>query len=209
MILKSSETKRYPAGRNKIVHSLKCLMEKSEFNTITIAQIARTAGVTEGLIYKYFTDKRDLLHEVLREYLEFFVSQMRTEISTCTTAMTKLRKLIYLHFEVYSTNRVFAKMLLLEVRCSPGYFQSATYQVIKEYSQILLNIIEEGAKEGEIRNDVSPSVIRQFILGSIEHTVLPMIIFDRPIFQKPLADEVFVLISTGIIGNSKSPKSNQ
>ena len=69
-------------------------MEKKEFSAITTSQIAKTAGVTEALIYKYFKDKRDLLHEVLREYLEPFVAQMKSEIKDISGAKNKLKKLI-------------------------------------------------------------------------------------------------------------------
>ncbi len=42
----------FPPGRTKIVEALKFLLEEKEFNAITTAEIAKTAGVTEALIYK-------------------------------------------------------------------------------------------------------------------------------------------------------------
>ena len=64
--------KPLPPGRIKIVNALISLLEQKEFGAITTAEIAKNAGVTEALIYKYFKDKRDLLHKVLLEYLEQF-----------------------------------------------------------------------------------------------------------------------------------------
>ena len=64
----NSKEKPLPPGRIKIVRSLKSLLVEKEFSAITTAEIAKTAGVTEPLIYKYFRDKRDLLHQVLSEY---------------------------------------------------------------------------------------------------------------------------------------------
>ena len=46
-------------GYIKIVGALKLLLKEKEFNAITWAEIARTAGVNEALIYKYFHDKRN------------------------------------------------------------------------------------------------------------------------------------------------------
>ncbi len=65
-----SKAKSLPPGRIKITQALKLLLERKEFGAVTTAEIAKQAGVTEALIYKYFKDKRDLLHQVLREYLE-------------------------------------------------------------------------------------------------------------------------------------------
>ena len=53
----------YPPGRVKIVQALVGLLVRKDFNAITTAEIAKTAGVTEALIYKYFKDKRDLLYQ--------------------------------------------------------------------------------------------------------------------------------------------------
>ena len=60
----------YPPGRIKIADALRSLLETKDFSAITTAEIAKHAGVTEALIYKYFKDKRDLLHQVLAEYIE-------------------------------------------------------------------------------------------------------------------------------------------
>ena len=70
-----------PPGRIKIVRALEVLAgEEKEFSAITTAEIAKTAGVTEALIYKYFKDKRDLLHQILSEYLEQYRTQMGQDL---------------------------------------------------------------------------------------------------------------------------------
>jgi len=57
---KNVKEKPLPPGRVKITEALKSLLEEKEFGAITTAEIAKNAGVTEALIYKYFKDKRDL-----------------------------------------------------------------------------------------------------------------------------------------------------
>jgi len=129
-----------PPGRIKIVGALKSLLVEKEFSAITTAEIARSAGVTEALIYKYFKDKRDLLHQVLSEYLEQYRAQMRLDLRGIKGTLNKLRKLIWSHINVYATNRVFAKILLIEVRNYPDYYKSETYSRVKEYSNIVLQV---------------------------------------------------------------------
>ena len=43
-----------PPGRQRIIEALTQLMWTKDFNSVTTAEIAEQAGVTEGLIYKYF-----------------------------------------------------------------------------------------------------------------------------------------------------------
>ena len=69
--------KPHAPGKTKIMAALRSLLEDKEFVSITTAEIARNAGVTEALIYKYFHDKRDLLHQVLAEYLGVMITRDR------------------------------------------------------------------------------------------------------------------------------------
>ena len=190
--------KPLPPGRIKIVRALKSLLVEKEFSAITTAEIAKSAGVTEALIYKYFKDKRDLLHQVLSEYLEQYRSQMGQDLKGIKGTFNKLRKLIWSHINVYATNRVFAKILLIEVRNYPDYYKSETYIRVKDYSNIVLKIIEEGIRDGEIRNDVPARLIRHSILGSIEQVCLSGITFGKEINPDDLTEQICEIIFKGI-----------
>lgn len=193
-----SQERQFPPGKIKIAEALRTLLAEKEFCAITTSEIARTAGVTEALIYKYFRDKRDLLHQVLSEYLDHLISRAETDVKGIKGALNKLRKIVWSHINMYATNRVFAKILLLEVRNYPDYFNSDAYQTVKRYSNIILRIIEEGVANGEIRKDVPPALIRQTVLGAIEHACLPAVIFNRELFPDDLTDEVCELIFYGM-----------
>lgn len=190
--------KPLPPGRIKISQALKSLLVEKEFSAITTAEIAKTAGVTEALIYKYFKDKRDLLHQILSEYLEQYRTQMGQDLSGIKGTLNKLRKLIWSHINVYATNRVFAKILLIEVRNYPDYYKSETYLRVKEYSNIVLQIIEEGIRDGELRKDVPAKLIRHSILGSIEQVCLSGITFEKEINPDDLTEQICEIIFQGI-----------
>ncbi len=194
----TAREKPYPPGRIKIADAFISLLEQKEFSSITTAEIARRAGVTEALIYKYFEDKRGLLHQVLKEYLEQYLVQFERDLKGIKGALNKIRKLIWGHISVYSANRVFAKILFLEVRNHLDYYSSDTYEIIRAYSKILLEIIEEGVGSGEIRSDVPPKLIRQVIFGSIEHVCLTGVIFKGEISPDDLTEDLCKFIFKGI-----------
>lgn len=193
-----AKDKKLPPGRIRLAQALVTLLEKKEFNAISTAEIASHAGVTEALIYKYFKDKRDLLHQVLSEYLLQFHSQVLLSLKGIKGSINKLRKLIWSHINVYENNRVFAKILLLEVRNYPDYYKSETYELVKIYSDVVLEILEEGISQGEIRSDIPPKFLRQCILGSIEHVCLTGIVFEREISPDLLTEDLCEFILNGI-----------
>jgi len=194
-----------PPGKVKIAEALKILLREKDFNSITTADIARTAGVNEALIYRYFKDKRGLLHDVLAEYLEDYIEKMEFDRRGIKGAANKLRQLIWDTIYLYQKDRVFAKILLLEVRNFSGYFESETYQIVRHYGKALLNLIKEGVASGEFRDDISPSHIRQIILGCIEHLCLPAVIFHYDISPDKLTADICDVLFEGIVKKTNKP----
>ena len=192
------EAKAWPPGRIKIADALRVLLETKDFGAITTAEIAKTAGVTEALIYKYFKDKRDLLYQLLSEYLEHYDVQVERDLKGIKGALNKLRKLIWSHINVYATDRVFAKILLMDVRSFSDYYTSETYKLVKKYTETLLEIIQEGIKNQEIRNDIPPVFLRQAILGSIENICLTRVIFGRKISPDDLTEKLCEFVFKGV-----------
>ena len=91
---------------------------------------------------------------VLSDYVDFFLTRLEKEIRDTEGALNKLRKLIRIHITMYAHNRVFSRILILEVRNHPDYFQSDAYNTVKRYTSLLMRIIEEGRAEGSIRRDI-------------------------------------------------------
>ena len=202
---KTGKPKHLPPGRIKITRALKSLLEKKEFSAITTAEIAKKAGVTDALIYKYFKDKRDLLHQVLSEYLEQYRTQITLDLKGIKGTFNKLRKLIWSHINVYATNPVFARILLIEVRNYPDYYKSETYGRVKEYSDTVLQIINEGIRNREIRDDLPPRLLRHSILGSIEQVCLSGIIFNKEINSDELTEQLCEILFKGIERKAEQP----
>jgi hypothetical protein len=66
-------------------------------------------------------------------------------------------------------------------------------------------LIKEGAASGEFRDDISPSHIRQIILGCIEHLCLPAVIFHYDISPDKLTADICDVIFEGIVNKTSKP----
>jgi TetR/AcrR family fatty acid metabolism transcriptional regulator len=188
-----------PPAKIKLAEALQTLLEGKDFSSITTSEIAKVAGVNEALIYRYFKDKRGLLHDVLAHAIEDFMSEIAGELRRIKGAAKKLRRLLRRSIDFYIGHRVSAKILLLEVRNFPGYFESPTYLLAKSYAHQVLEILREGISAGEFRDDVSPVQIMQMILGGMEHLILPAIVFDRRVDADSSADALCDIILNGIL----------
>jgi AcrR family transcriptional regulator len=187
-----------PPGKKKILKALRHLLEERNFQSITIAEIARTAGVTEGLIYKYFKNKREILHQVLSDHYRGFMIQIRRDLKGIDGTLNRLQKIIWTCIDRYANHRVFARIILLEVRNSDDYFESEAYQQVRTLNTIIMDLIDQGVKTGEIRREIPPAYIRNTIFGAIEHSCMNRAIFNKPVSTDETARHITDLIFNGI-----------
>lgn len=193
--------KNNPPGRIKIMKSFSDLMAQKDFHSITTAQIAKNAKVTEGLIYKYFKDKKDLLYQVLNEHFYEFQAKIENRIANEDTCIRQLEVVVYSSLESYAQNRIFSKILLLEVRNSLDFFKSCAYEMVRKYSRTILEIIEQGQKNKELRSDIDASNLRKVILGAIEHACLGEIIFGRELDIDRVSSDISTIVFNGATAN--------
>ncbi|MGO9568918.1 MAG: TetR/AcrR family transcriptional regulator [Desulfomonilaceae bacterium] len=190
-----------PPGGVKIMEALKLLLQEKCFDAITTAEISRMAGASEALIYRYFKDKRGLLHKVLAEYTLDHLLQIRSDVDHVQGALNKLRKLMKGTISFHKKNRVFSQILLLDVRNYPGYFDSDAYELVKQYARLIDEIVEEGIRNKEIREDISMACVKDVIVGSIEHACLRSVVFDWEFDEELLARN----LSETVIGGLARP----
>ncbi|MGZ3493761.1 MAG: TetR/AcrR family transcriptional regulator C-terminal domain-containing protein, partial [Thermodesulfobacteriota bacterium] len=68
-------------------------------------------------------------------------------------------------------NPGYARTLMLEMRVSKNFVKTRTYKSFKPFTDRILEIIKEGQQERIIRDDVNIYILRQLILGILEHMV--------------------------------------
>ena len=71
--------------KNKIIDAgLKVFTEKGYFNTNT-AEIAKVAGVSTGIVYQYFKDKKDILIYAVKKHYDFLFKPVGSELEKMKT----------------------------------------------------------------------------------------------------------------------------
>ena len=192
-----------PSGQ-RLADAIKSLLAEKDFNSITTLEIAKQAKANESLIYKYFGDKRGLLHHVLGEWLKVSMATIQEDLRGWDRPVDKLRQLVWRTVESYKRDPVVARILLVEARTYPGYFQSDTYRLVLYYLAILDELIDKAKNEGQIRSDIPTADIRKIINGALEHMVLPGLISSRQINPGDITSKISKTIFEGLLNTSLS-----
>jgi len=187
-----------PPGGVKIDRAFRLLVEGKNYYDITIEEIAQTAGVNVSLIYKYYGDKRGILHQILSDDMDIFSAGATRALKGVKGSINKLRKLIWFHINHYHEHQTLSRILLLEARSYSSFFKSDAYEKIKQYNRDLRVIIEEGIQEGVLRSDICASIMAKMVVGSIEHVCLPTMISGAELQVDEVADVLCKVILKGI-----------
>lgn len=168
------------------------------FSEATISQIARKVNIAEGSIYHYFKNKEDLLFSIPEERMAVFLSTLHEQLQGIRGALNKLRKLIWFHLYYYEKNRDYALILFQNIRINSRFNSTRAYRLIQEFSRLVVQIIEEGKKEGVIRGDINSRLLRDAILGAVEHVTIRGSILGRAPTLTETAAPLYDFFTSGI-----------
>jgi len=147
------------------------VFSKNNFQNSTISEIAKKANVAEGTIYQYFRSKEDLFFSIAVEKTKEFCKGLDLQLEGITGAFNKMKKFIWYYLYFFNMNPEYARTLMLEMRVNKNFTKTKAYHSFKPFTSRILEIIEEGQKEDIIRKDVNVYLIRELLLGILEHMV--------------------------------------
>jgi TetR/AcrR family fatty acid metabolism transcriptional regulator len=166
-----SKTSKRTIRKEAIIRAAIEVFGKNSFQNATVAEIAQKASVAEGTIYQYFRNKEDLFFTIPVEKTREFSRELELHLEGIHGAVGKMRKFIWYYLYFFKTNPEYARMLMLEMRMNKSFAKSRAYKSFKPFTNRVLEIVREGQEEDVFRNDMDVFLIRQLILGILEHMV--------------------------------------
>jgi AcrR family transcriptional regulator len=171
------------------------------YETTSITEIARAADVSDGLIYKYFSNKRDLLEHVLEVFYERVIEDLAAKVARGKGFGEQLYILISEHLSTFVAERNLCRLFISEVRIASDYRGSAIQQLNRRYTSILIKMVDEAVASGEIPRAVDPRVVRDMLFGAIEHSAWRHTIGKRPLDVQGLARSITDIFLNGLCPN--------
>ena len=157
--------------RQSIIQAAIEVFGKGSFQNSSISEIAQRANVAEGTIYQYFKNKDDLFFSIPVEKTKEFCEELDLHLQGITGAFNKIRKFIWYYLHFFKMNPEYGRILMLEMRVSRSFVKTDTYKFLRTSTSRILEVIREGQDEGTIRKDVNIYILRQLVLGVLEHIV--------------------------------------
>jgi TetR/AcrR family fatty acid metabolism transcriptional regulator len=164
---------------NIIQATIKVAFAKGFANTRT-SDIAKEAGVSEGLIFKYFPTKNHLFATIIKDNIQRIKKGVDVFIETPNLSATeKLENLIDFHFDFFTNQRNMVSLLLgHSERKSIGDIASILEHGLRPYVQLIARILQEGINSGEFR-PFDVETISIALLGSMQISLIAKIFLQK------------------------------
>ncbi len=170
--------KRKGIKYNQIIDAAVRVIARHGYHQAQVSKIAKEAGVADGTIYLYFSNKEDILISLFEEKMGVFVDEIRTKIALLDKIEEKFLLSIQMHFAQLQAEKQLAIVTQLELRQSNLELRQRINQILKEYLQLLDELIIEGKETGYFRADLNTRLARQMIFGTLDEIVTTWVMKD-------------------------------
>src|SRR5690625_1801837 len=159
--------------RERLVTSARTLFARHGFEGTTIEAIARMADVSKPTVFNYFPSKATLLHElVLRADSNFFQLVEAARKKRDTTS-ARLEYFFQRLGELTQQDPGLSRVLMVEaVKSMDGQEGAALPHRFGRTEQALVDLLQDGAKAGEVRKDYSVQLLAQLMVGAYTNILL-------------------------------------
>lgn len=172
----------------EILDSAREVFLEKGFERAAVGEIATRVGVVEGLVFRYFPTKRDLLNEVLRALYEPLIADVGEGFARIAGLRGRLRFIVWRHLRVYTETPGLARLVLHEVRTGPDYPASVLHDLHVRYTDFLRQTLQQAAADGEVSASLDYELVRSIVYGGLEHMMWPVLYGHRQVNVEHLAD---------------------
>ncbi len=164
---------------NIIEGALKVFGEKG-FEATTISAISKAAKISEATLYEYFSSKEDVLFAIPNLYTRRELEKIQEIAHYIHIPQEKIRVIIQAYLEFYENNKLYSSVALLTLKGNRQFLKSPAYKIVKKSTNSIIEAFNLGVEAGVFREDIDPYIVRNMVMGFIEHLTIQWLLVGRP-----------------------------
>jgi TetR/AcrR family transcriptional regulator, fatty acid metabolism regulator protein len=150
------------------------------YDNATISDICKAARISDATLYEYFVSKEDVLFTIPERYNKKAYDHIRQILPHIEDCRQKIRFIVRYFLQFYESHRLYTSVALLLLKTNRKHQETPSYALYRKLAREIVNIFNEGVEKGDFRDDISPYIVRNMVLGFIEHLVIQWLLVARP-----------------------------
>ncbi len=168
-------------GKN-IIEAALTVFGRRGYTDTRMAEIAREAGMSYGLLYHYFSNKETLFEALVEEWWRGFHGMLETLKLSSVPTEDKLNCIIDHVLSLYNRQPQLISIYVKEI--SRGFAYHSNSKAQEKFNRIFdlcSDLMDEGQKMGVLRNDIQSKYLSYIFLGAIDAFLSVMVIGEEKI----------------------------
>lgn len=155
--------------RRQILDAAVEVFAERGFHSSRVSDIANNAGVAYGLVYHYFDNKEEILRTIFVERWSIVLQLIENAVAdTGRPVAERLTSVISFLIDIYKQNADIVEVIVLELLHSPEFMREEVIHGFQQAFNGVADLVREGKRRGEIREDVAPETFSLFYFGGLE-----------------------------------------
>lgn len=166
-----SRKQKAAATKQKIYDSAKQLLASKDFSKISVDSIVKTAGVSKGSFYVYFTSKDALMASLMSDHAvkldtdyRSFIDCFPDNVSAETMLLSLIGKIVDLMIEEIGIDNSKA---VYKAQISKDFDTDSITNYNREIYKMFSDLLERGIKRGEFKTDLPLDMLSRHFMMAI------------------------------------------
>lgn len=146
---------KYTDKQIQIVESARSIISSKGIEKLTIHEIAKDLGVTDGALYRHFKSKKEIISLLIEDIERTLLNTVRDAASKTSNPVNKLENILASHLS-YAEQRKGVSFIVINetLNLQDKILKRKMLKVIHKYLKEIKSILLEGVEAGKIRKDV-------------------------------------------------------
>lgn len=174
--------------RDRILKAAAQVFYNVNYHEAGLRDIARLSGISPRCIYKYFHNKEQLLVALNNEGLKMMMAEMEQHLAGVPGTLGKLGKMTFFYLDYFERNYMAAWQVYVTTNLSMWHKSEEAWRNLAATEAILNQILADGQRTGEIREDIDVNAVRLLYFGSIRFAIQSWLASERKWSLSSVAD---------------------
>ena len=162
----------YTKKQQQIIYAAIELIAEKSIQQLTIKNLAKKIGVTEGALYRHFPGKLDILLGILLLFKNEARKNLEQAKVSKQPALTQLETIFMYRLKYFTQKPAVAAVIFSEsIFQNHKRLAEEVNNFLKMHEETLRIILKKGIQNNEIRNDIDIEDTIYIIIGSMRYLV--------------------------------------
>lgn len=153
--------------KQDIALACKELILTNSINNLTVSQVAKTAGIGKGTVYEYFTNKDEIVFELVNILMQQHSAKLKASLETKKSTKEKIREFSTFFYseDERELRKLYKEFISLSLVSPNSEMTTFHAQCTESYFTWFREILQHGIENGELKEEALLLAKGLFVVG--------------------------------------------